>query len=251
MSIKYGLDFISDDDLFNHVKHTVDNWRFKIDLKKFNKNIIDPIKLTFDSKIYNKSIEDIIETEVLRQIDKSNNNQIGYFHQNIFKYIGGNNWIVPKQGFDLINEDKKIYVEMKNKHNTMNASSSQKTFITMQNKISEHTKNICMLVEIIASKSQNIPWQISLDGTSIQHERIRKISIDKFYEIVTQDNLAFYKLCSVLPKVLDDVLEHIEDNIIENTVLYDLKKLYPSKDLLGQVYLLAFKTYEGFNINKK
>ena len=37
MSIKYGLDFISDDDLFNHVKHTVDNWRFKIDLKKFNK----------------------------------------------------------------------------------------------------------------------------------------------------------------------------------------------------------------------
>ena len=158
---------------------------------------------------------------------------------------------MPKQGFDLINEDKKIYVEMKNKHNTMNASSSQKTFITMQNKISEHTKNICMLVEIIASKSQNIPWQISLDGTSIQHERIRKISIDKFYEIVTQDNLAFYKLCSVLPKVLDDVLEHIEDNIIENTVLYDLKKLYPSKDLLGQVYLLAFKTYEGFNINKK
>ncbi len=59
MSIKYGLDFISDDDLFNHVKHTVDNWRSKIDLKKFNKNIIDPIKLTFDSKIYKKYIKNL------------------------------------------------------------------------------------------------------------------------------------------------------------------------------------------------
>jgi hypothetical protein len=28
-----------------------------------------------------------------------------------------------------INEDEKIYVEMKNKHNTMNSSSSQKTYI--------------------------------------------------------------------------------------------------------------------------
>jgi len=49
---KYNLGFISDEDLFNHVKETVEKYRFKIDLKKFNKNLIDPIKLTFDSKVY-------------------------------------------------------------------------------------------------------------------------------------------------------------------------------------------------------
>ena len=50
--------------------------------------LIDPIKLTFDARVYQKSIDFVIENEVLRQIDKSNTNHIGYFHQNIFRYMG-------------------------------------------------------------------------------------------------------------------------------------------------------------------
>ena len=45
----------------------------------------------------------------------------------MFKYI--RNCEVPREGFDVIftqNDGKKVYVEMKNKHNTMNSSSSQK-----------------------------------------------------------------------------------------------------------------------------
>ena len=123
----YSLSFISDENLFKHVKETIEKYRFKINLKEFNKNLIDPIKLTFDSKIYGKSIEEIIEAESIRQMDKSNSNNIGYFQQNIFKYIfhkdsKQTNWNVPKQGFDIINEVDKIYVEPKNKHNTMNSS---------------------------------------------------------------------------------------------------------------------------------
>jgi len=152
---KYNLGYISDEDLFHHVKETVEKYRFKIDLKKFNKNLIDPIKLTFDSKVYNKSIEEIIESEIIRQMDKSNTNHIGYFHQNIFKYIDAS-WSVPKQGFDLINEKEKIYVEIKNKHNTMNSASSQKTYMKMQGMLLDNAKNRCMLVEVIANKSQNI-----------------------------------------------------------------------------------------------
>ncbi len=108
----YKLRFISDNDLFEHVKTTVQQYSFTMDLKEFNRNIIDPIKLTFDMAIYNKSIADIIGSEGIRQIDKSNNNTIGYFHQNIFKYIGGNEWIVLPTGFDIVNDNKKIYVEI-------------------------------------------------------------------------------------------------------------------------------------------
>ena len=56
---KYGLDFISDNNLYNHVKETVQKYRFKIDLEKFNKNLIDPIKLTFYSTVYKKEINDV------------------------------------------------------------------------------------------------------------------------------------------------------------------------------------------------
>lgn len=72
----YNLSFITNQDLFNHVKETVLAYRFHINLKEFNKNIIDPIKITFDSKVYNQSLENVIENEILRQIDKSNTNHI-------------------------------------------------------------------------------------------------------------------------------------------------------------------------------
>ena len=90
----YNLGFISDEDIFNHVKNTVSQYRRSINLQEFNKNIIDPIKLTFDSKIYGQTIRQTIESECIRQIDKTNNNCIGYFHQNLFKHAG-HGWEVP------------------------------------------------------------------------------------------------------------------------------------------------------------
>ncbi len=240
----YNLGFISDEDIFTHVKETVEKYRFKIDLKKFNKNLIDPIKLTFDSKIYAKSIEEIVEAEIIRQMDKSNTNHIGYFHQNIFKYIDPA-WSVPKQGFDLINEKEKIYVEIKNKHNTMNSASSQKTYMKMQGMLLDDAKNRCMLVEIIAKKSQNVPWQISLDGVSRKHEYIRRVSIDKFYELVTGEHDSFKKLCEILPRVIDDVLANTKHKSIQNSVFEELKKI--DENILKSLYLLSFKKYDGFN----
>lgn len=131
----YNLGFIGNEAIYNHVRETVLQYRRSINLAEFNKNLIDPIKLTFDSKIYNQSVEKTIEAECLRQIDKTNNNCIGYFHQYIFKYAFGG-WEVPKNGekggFDILNEQQHIYVEMKNKHNTMNSASSQKTYMKMQ-----------------------------------------------------------------------------------------------------------------------
>lgn len=94
---KYNLSFISDEDLYNHVAHTVEVYSFNVDLRKFNQNLVDPIKLTFDSIVYGQSIESTIENEVIRQLDKTNSNLIGYFHQNIFEYIG-KDWIVPSHG---------------------------------------------------------------------------------------------------------------------------------------------------------
>jgi len=159
---KYELGFISDEDIFHHVRDTVLKYRFKIDLTQFNGNLIDPIKLTFDAKVYKKDIEDVLESEIIRQLDKSNTNHIGYFHQNIFKFVG-NGWTVPKEGYDIVNETEHIYVEMKNKHNTMNSSSAKNTYMRMQNTLIKDPQAACMLVEVIASNSQNIKWNVSID----------------------------------------------------------------------------------------
>lgn len=118
--------------------------------------MIDPIKLTFDSHIYQLEPQSVIKNEILRQIDKSNTNHIGYFHQNIFPYFD-NAWQIPQKGFDLIHQQKHIYVEIKNKHNTMNSASSQKTYKSMQETILQDDQAICYLVEVISRKSQDTP----------------------------------------------------------------------------------------------
>lgn len=242
---RYNLGFISDEDIYNHVKSTVLQYRRSINLKEFNKNIIDPVKLTFDAKIYGQTMEQTIESECIRQIDKSNNNCIGYFHQHLFRLVS-NGWEVPangtKGGFDVINDEKHIYAELKNKHNTMNSSSAQKTYMKMQNKLLEDDKATCMLVEVIAKKSQKIKWTTKVDGKTYSHDRILRVSLDKFYEIVFDERDAFFKLCKKLPLILDDVIATEQSAKLENTVYNELDKT----DFNKSIYLLAFATYEGF-----
>ncbi|MGP1362698.1 MAG: Eco47II family restriction endonuclease [Bacteroides sp.] len=247
----YNLGFISDENIVEHVKNTVEQYRNRINLKDFNQNLIDPIKMTFDSKIYNQSIEETITAECLRQVDKTNNNKIGYFHQNIFQYAG-NGWVVLKNGvgggFDIINEDLHIFVEMKNKHNTLNSSSASNIYLKMQDKILKDDKAICYLVEVIAHRSQNDPWSLTIpqNGHKNQysHERIRRISIDKFYELVFPTHpYAFSRLCKVLPTILDDIIASDSNILLENSVLNELN----TTDFYRQLYRLAFKNYEGFS----
>ena len=198
--------------------------------------------------IIRKDFEEVIKDELVRQRDKTNSNAIGYFHQNLFKYI--KNCEVPKEGFDVIytkNDGTKIYIEMKNKHNTMNSSSAQKTYMRMLNKIASDNKAECYLVEVIAKNSQNIVWKVSLDGERMENQRIRRVSMDKFYEIVTGDKEAFYKICMELPALIDEIIEENKElQVGSDTVVDELREKNP--DLLKALYLLAFKEYEGFKM---
>lgn len=248
---RYNPGFMSDEAIFNHVKDTVSQYRKSINLKEFNENIIDPIKLTFDSKIYGQTIRQTIESECLRQIDKTNNNRIGYFHQYLFKYVGYG-WDVPcngdKGGFDVINEDRFIFAELKNKHNTMNSSATSATYLKMLDKIMRSgNRATCYLVETIAKRSQDIVWEATITQNGHKEKynwpSIHRISMDKFYEIVFGDREAFFKLCKILPKILDDVISEDETAKLKNTVYEELDKT----DFYKSLYLLAFNTYEGFD----
>lgn len=247
--MSWNLDFISKENYKKHVKEyfkKIESLVEPSNVNEFNKNIIDPIKLTFSYFLTGEDVDDLINAELNRQVDKSISNDIGYFHQNIFNYI--DDWHVPKQGFDIVKNDHTVYVELKNKHNTMNSSSSQKTYINMQNKIInslENNKDVtCMLVEIIAKKTQNIPWQISLDGKRKSSKSIRRVSIDKFYEYVTGDKNAFKKLVSWLPITLKEIALEENEKLKESKIITELSK---ERSFFINLYNLAFNDYEGFN----
>ena len=148
-----------------------------------------------------------------------------------------------------------IYVEMKNKHNTMNSASSAKTYIKMQGQILEDDDCACFLVEAIAKKSQNIKWTTKVDGKKVQHRLIRRVSMDQFYAILTGDNEAFYKMCMVLPEVINSVVNEEGSVAVPNdTVIDELRnvaELYPDQteelSMAMAVYMLGFNSYIGFD----
>lgn len=268
----WNLNFISQQDFTNHVAATIEKYGEKLesfDLIRFNKNIIDPIKLIFDKTVYKSSWDEMVGNEIFRQRDKSNNNDIGYFHQRIFQYI--DNCHVPENGkdggWDVIYRNPKginlpdgdmvhtVYVEMKNKHNTMNSASAGKTYIKMQSQLLDDDDCACFLVEAIAQRSQNIKWDTTVDGKKVSHRRIRRVSIDQFYALVTGEEDAFYQMCRILPETIKDVVDNNHELHTPNDVAIDeLRNVAMNTvgtvddfSMAVAVYLLGFSTYNGFD----
>ncbi len=262
MNSTWNIDFITEEDFYNHVKKTVASYRnglhpFNVEL--FNSNTIDPIKLILDKSIYQKDWKTIVSDEVFRQRDKGNNNSIGYFHQNIFNYI--DNCEVPSTGWDVIyrNPDgidigdgikvSTVYVEMKNKHNTMNSASAARTYSKAQQQLLEDDDSACFLVEAIAKRSQNIPWAVSVDGQHKSHKLIRRVSMDQFFEIVTGDRLAFWKVCQALPQAIEKAIADLDTSPVPYDTVYDeLVEVgeETGRGFVDALYLLGFSTYLGF-----
>ena len=76
MANKY-VNFISDEHLLNCIEnlhHAYLRAKNNISKKSFYTNKVDTIKLTFDAKFNDINEDDLIQSEILRQIDKSINN---------------------------------------------------------------------------------------------------------------------------------------------------------------------------------
>lgn len=156
------------------------------------------------------------------------------------------------EGITLPDGDKvkTVFIEMKNKHNTMNSASSGKTYIKMQGQLLSDDDCACFLVEAIAKHSQNITWSVSVDGTRQKHRRIRRVSMDEFYKLVTGEEDAFYKVCMALPRVIEEVVaEAAPGDIPKDTVIDELKRIAERENgsFALAVFMLGFKGYYGFD----
>jgi len=258
----WNIDFITREEFDAHVASTIRAYAENLvsfDTREFNRNRIDPIKLTFDKYVYELTWEQVVKSEIVRQRDKSNNNSIGYFHQKIFYYI--RDCDVPIQGWDVIFSPEngvdvaddlhvsRVFAEVKNKHNTLNSSSKKTVHKKMEDQLLRDDDCACLLVEAVAKKSQNIIWSTTIDGRKTNHNRIRRVSMDRFYEMVTGDSDAFYKVCLALPDAIERVLADA-DEILEphDTVYRELREqaVEHENSVATALYLLGFSGYQGF-----
>lgn len=147
--------------------------------KDINIDDIDPFKKAFDIKHMSINESQWYEIERMRKLDKAVNNEIGYLHQTILG--NADNWINlddpkhknlrEKYKVDLCTSDFTTFVELKNKHNTMNGASKLETIRRLK-EIKKIHKNAKLYIVAINS---------TRCATS---EDIEYLPGNKFYEIV-------------------------------------------------------------------
>lgn len=251
MANKY-VNFISDEHFLNCIENLHLSYvkaKEKITKKKFYNNKIDTIKLTFDTKFNSIDEESIIETEILRQIDKSINNSIGTFHEQILGGING--FEVGKlSGFDIKANDNTLFADIKNKHNTMNSSSAEALFQKLARYADDFKQAKCYWVQILAKNSFNEHWMGDINGKEYSHSRVFKISGDRFYALLSGNENAFYELYKALPIAIEDFMKTIENNQNKsmNSALAEIKNetKHSKRSILDQITFENYNYYLGF-----
>ena len=136
----------------------------------------------------------------------------------------------------------------------MNSASAGKTFIKMQNQLLTDDDCACFLVEAIAKRSQNIKWETTVDNKKVGHKLIRRVSLDQFYALVTGQDDAFYRMCMVLPEIIQKAVDELDNEMIpHDTVIDELKAMAKEQNIPSEnlsiamaVYMLGFGGYNGF-----
>lgn len=252
MKNKY-VDFISDQHFLACVENLHNSYlkaKNNITKKHFFKNKVDTIKLTFDAKFNNIDEEDLIQAEILRQIDKSINNSIGTFHEQILGGIKGFE-VGNLSGFDIKAGDDTLFADIKNKHNTMNSSSAEALFQKLARYADDFKKAKCYWVQILAKGSFCELWRGEINGKEYSHSRVYKISGDQFYSLISGKENALFQLYQKLPFAIEDYLSSIKKTkLIEENSALDEKKGeidVSKRTILDQITFENYSYYLGFD----
>ena len=251
MANKY-LNFISDEHLFSCIENLHNSYikaKANVSKKKFYSNKIDTIKLTFDASFNELDEVTLIKTEINRQIDKSINNSIGTFHEQILGGIKGYE-VGNFSGFDIKASDNSLFADIKNKHNTMNSSSAESLFQKLANYADTYKKAKCYWVQILAKNSFDEKWFGEINGKEYSHSRVYKISGDQFYKLLSGRENALYELYSVLPRAISHYLNELKTEEVQNNSALEeiqVSSKESKRSILDEITFENYSYYLGFD----
>ena len=252
MKNKY-VNFITDEHLLTCIGNLHNAYlkaKNNITKKNFYSNKVDTIKLTFDSKFNDIDEEKLIQSEILRQIDKSINNSIGTFHEQILGGIKGFE-AGNLSGYDIKATDNTLFADIKNKHNTMNSSAAEALFQKLKRYADDYKQAKCYWVQILAKGSFCELWSGDINGKEYSHSRVYKISGDQFYALLSGQQDAMFQLYKALPSAIKDYLKSVEETeeIAENSALEEIKSETKTskRTVLDQITFENYSYYLGFD----
>lgn len=236
--------FVSDEIFLEEVEKVVDAYATDEDLSKTpwevlsnSSETIDQFKTLFDIYSNRFNLNDWKNFEIPRQHDKKASNRIGDFHQNLLGRVDG--WVNLGRGhptgMDLKKEDDTIWMELKNKYNTMNSSSLRDTRFKCE-ELAEKYPNAKVYWAYIVSQnyeSFDKTWVYRDNKENVVHEindNIRNIAGRNVYTLVTGDETAFEQLFNALPKAINDIKKSKYNLTPKDQVIFEKYKQLIFKD---------------------
>lgn len=165
-------------------------------------NIQDPFLLLLLAYAY--SADDSQRLEMLQPIaslSSSISSAVGKFHQSVLSRT--RDFIDHDAGYDIESKSRKIFAEIKNKHNTMNASNREAVISSLRTAMRMKPDYTGYLVIIIPKHRQRYSNQLD--------KRLYEVDGASFYEIATREKTALNdlhevlaeRLCRKSPDILD------------------------------------------------
>ena len=236
--------FVSDEIFLEEVEKVVDAYATDEDLSKTpwevlsnSSETIDQFKTLFDIYSNRFNLNDWKNFEIPRQHDKKASNRIGDFHQNLLGRVDG--WVNLGRGhptgMDLKKEDDTIWMELKNKYNTMNSSSLRDTRFKCE-ELAEIYPNAKIYWAYIVSQnyeSFDKTWVYRDNKENVVHEvndNIRNIAGKDVYTLVTGDETAFEQLFDALPKAINDIKKNKHILTPKDQIVFEKYKQLIFKD---------------------
>lgn len=209
------VDFVSDKHFLECVKYVCDAYPKRnspIDMKKFTKNSLDVFKIIFDTLRGEIDISQWIKGEVIRQNDKTISNKIGEFHQMLLGGVKGweNLGRGHPLGIDLKNDNDTIFIELKNKHNTLKGEDHKNVFDKLKRALDKYPKALIYYAYIIPKNpgSGEKIWKVSQRDPN---KNILEAWGFRIYEIVTGDKKSLFKTWEALPIAINDLINSKEN----------------------------------------
>lgn len=207
--------------------------------KDFHRNGIDPFSAAFDAACQNISLDEWIKLEKTRQAQKSLQNALGNFHQQVLAQIDG--WTIPEENFiDLVCEARKLVVEVKNKHNTVKKSDLKNVYDELQEAVMHKTSLyrgfVGIYTTIIPNNHQPFNREFTPPDNATKTQKpsnslIREMDGYTFYALASGSEHALAELYQALPLIIKAVLAEDAfqtlpqdklDNLIASPILQQL-----------------------------
>lgn len=229
------LDWIDDNNLETSVEKLLTVSKKAIlasnDDSKLYRNVVDPFSAVFQMGGFDLTSDDWLKNEKTRQAQKTLQNHVGEFHQNILGCVDGWNNLGAGNIVDLRSDTRKIIAEVKNKHNTVTGGNLKDVYDNLAGEVmpksSKYNGYTAYFVTVIPKKAVrfNYPFTPSDKTTGTKkpsNEQIRSIDGASFYQLVTGSQTALKDLFEVLPTVINSLLAVEQLNSKDRVLLNDL-----------------------------